>query len=146
MKRIITGIILTMFYSLCLADQAAWITKQQADAAVKILSKAGTVRYYCEPCGDKGYTSEKVGSVKSVMVDVEWPGKQDFEVSINDKPVDLAYVYVLQGGKWMNLAMLLKIEVGGVSRVMPADVKELAGDDVYRSGLKDFEMEDDEEE
>lgn len=141
-KRIIVPVII-LACSLCFADQAAWITKKQAEAASVILSKAGTLRHYCEPCGDGGYRTEKIRTVTSAATGTG----EYYEVSVNGEPVDLAYVYVLKAGRWTNLAMLLKIEVSDVSRVMPADVSEEAAsgegeEEIYRmNGMKDFEDE-----
>lgn len=143
MKKFIILPMLMLMCSICLADQAAWISKVKADAAVKILSKAGTVRHYCEPCGDEGYRTEKVLKVRSGWVD--YNDADYYEVLINETPVDIAYVYVRQKGQWTNLAMILEIGVSGVSRVMPADVKEQPQEDMQGSMIKDFEIVDDED-
>ena len=142
-KRIIVPVII-LACSLCFADQAAWITKKQAEAASAILLKAGTLRHYCEPCGDVGYRTEKIRTVASAAAGTG----EYYEVSVNGAPVDLAYVYVLRAGKWTNLAMLLNIQVSGVSGVIPADAREAeaaAGEgeeEIYRmNGMKDFEDE-----
>lgn len=140
MKKMIPVALFILIYALCFADQAAWISKDYADSAVKILSKAGTVRHYCEPCGDTGYRTEKVVKVRSGWVD--YNDADYYEVLINETPVDLAYVYILQQGRWTNLAMILKIEVSGVSRIMPTGVKEITQEDLHKSRMKDFEMEE----
>lgn len=140
MKKIIPVALFIMLYGFCFADQAAWISKEHADAAVKILSKAGTVRHYCEPCGDEGYRSEKVAKARSGWVD--YNDADYYEVLINETSVDLAYVYILQQGRWTNLAMILRIEVSGVSKIMPASVREIVPDDIHKSNMKDFEMEE----
>ncbi|HPS58773.1 MAG TPA: hypothetical protein PK514_11770 [Spirochaetota bacterium] len=139
MKKFIMLPVLLLTCSICLADQAAWISKVKADAAVKILSRAGTVRHYCEPCGDKGYRSQKVLKVRTGWVDYD--NADYYEVIVNETPVDLAYVYVLQQGKWTNLAMILEIGVSGVSRVMPETVKDKGQENLHRSEVKDFELE-----
>lgn len=140
MKKSIIVSVLIFTVSFCFADQAAWISKDKADAAVKILSKAGAVRHYCEPCGDEGYRSEKVSKVRTGWVD--YNDQDYYEVLINETPVDLAYVYILQQGRWTNIAMMLQIEVSSVSREMPAGLKEIVQKDLHKSSMKDFEMEE----
>ena len=138
MKRIILISSFILLCSICSADQAAWITRKQADAAFKILSTAGTVRHYCEPCGDKGYRTEKIRFVKSGKVETEG---EYYEVLINDAPVDLAYIYIQQKGRWVNLAVRLKIEVSGVSKTLPASVKELPLEGQGKTEMRNFELE-----
>src|SRR4029077_11937076 len=82
------------------ADQAAWITKKEADAGAALIVVGQEIRDYCQPCGDSAYTARKVASVS-----VGQPDPKYWEVRVNGQGVDLAYEYVLVGGRWKNIAM-----------------------------------------
>ena len=73
---------------------------------------------------DNFYKKEKVTSVKAAKTESTDPKESYFEVIVNGDGVDLAYVYVLSGGKWLNAAMLLNIKVEGVSRLLPEDLQD----------------------
>lgn len=94
-----------------LADQAAWITKAQAEKAAAFLKNHNEIRHYCAPCDDKGDSVEEISTVESEQIE----GQEYWQVKVNGKGVDLAYVYFkTQKGKWKNLAKELKIKVHGV--------------------------------
>ena len=104
------------------ADQAALITKEQAENGSKLIKSSGEIRYFCAPCGDNFYRVEKVSNLEVVKADSKDPKDSYYEVKVNGVGVDLAYVYVLFGGKWANAAMLLKIKVQGVPDVLPDEL------------------------
>ncbi len=100
------------------ADQAAYITEKQAKKAVKLLKDESQVRHFCEPCGDTEFETEDIATIEAVKVDFE----DYWEVRINGKGVDLAYLYYpRKKDKWMNVAKKLKIEVQDVSKYLPSD-------------------------
>lgn len=113
-KHIALALILTVFAATAaLADQAAWITKAQAEKAVALLKDKKQIRHYCNPCTDKGDKVEDVDTVDLAKIEDE-----DFwEVKINGEGVDLAYVYYLdKKGRWKNVATELKIKVSDVPK------------------------------
>lgn len=92
------------------ADQCAWVTKDQAEAASAIVRGADhhRVAYFCKPCGDQDATKDvvKTTAVKRVKDDF-------FSLEINGKDVDLAYVYYAAAatGPYKNLAIGAKCKV-----------------------------------
>ena len=124
--RIITLIILIIFSSnVLLADQVQWITKNEAITASKYVSIGDTVYSYCAPCGDANALMMEVFSISVKKVDDDYFENHEnyHELRINDNPVDLAYVYVLQGTKYENLAMLINITVQRVPRYLSYETK-----------------------
>ena len=105
------------------ADQAAWIAKDRADAAVVVLSKQKEIRIYCKPCGDTGFKQKAVTAVT-----MEKQSDTDWEVSVDGEGIDLAYVYVNIKGAWVNLARLLSVEVEDVPTVFSKPAPKLSDD------------------
>jgi len=119
MKKLIPVLIILISASLLMADQAAWITKEQAGRGAALIRKSGVIKHYCEPCGDSFYRTEYVSTSVAVKA-----GDPYYEVRVNGKGVDLAYVYLLSGDRWVNAAMLLDIEVTGVPENLPGDLRD----------------------
>ena len=98
-----------------LADQAAWITKAQAEKGAAFLKNHKEIRHYCAPCDDKGDSVEEISTVESEQIE----GQEYWQVKVNGKGVDLAYVYFkTKKGKWKNLAKELKIKVHSVPKTL----------------------------
>ncbi|HVJ65893.1 MAG TPA: hypothetical protein VM901_11600 [Bdellovibrionota bacterium] len=112
------------------ADQCAVLSEKQAKAAVAAISLTQRVGHLCEPCGEEpteigGPTFDE--ATESVGIR-KWDGhskRNQFEVLINDQPVDLAYTYVLMststdnGAKnYVNLALLAGCDASGVTPVL----------------------------
>ncbi len=112
MNKIILASLL--FGSTAFADQAAYIEKSQAHHVQEVLKTKKAVRYLCEPCGEK--KSQLVSIEKVTIADVNY--KKQWEVSINDAPIDLAYTYINVNGVWENLALYVNEKVDSVSRVL----------------------------
>lgn len=108
------------------ADQAAWVTKQQAERAQEILSGRKEIRNFCEPCGDTAFTSEAVKNPSVVKQDDE-----HWSVANNGNELDLAYVYVEVRGVWVNLAKLVGAPVEDVSAVLPTEPMPRLSDDMH---------------
>lgn len=121
-KYLSIALILAGFISLY-ADQAAWITKDQAERGAALIRSSGELRHFCAPCGDNFYRVETVSSVEAVKAGGSNPGDTYFEVVVNGNGIDLAYVYILLDGKWVNAAMQLNIPVEGVSKFLPSDLR-----------------------
>ena len=106
--------------SLCLlaetarADQCAWIDEAAALKAQSIVKRSSQFIEFCEPCGDKAPGAPQLAKT----VEVNAAGDQYQEVSINGKPIDLAYVFVNTSGRdarFENLAKLAGCPATGVS-------------------------------
>ena len=96
--------------STSLADQAAYIEKNDAVAAKALLQESTTIKSFCAPCGDKNSVSIPVKSL-----DVAYTNHQNYwELRINDQGVDLAYTYYLVNHKWRNVAMSIGLTVSEV--------------------------------
>ena len=54
--KIRTILLLILTSSLLQADQAAWITKKEANKAASYIKKGDQIASYCEPCGNKEST------------------------------------------------------------------------------------------
>jgi len=122
----IISIIFAIIFSLniILADQARWITKKEAINASRFVSIGDIVYSYCAPCGDANASKKEVFSiaVKQVQVDDDYHHGNYYEFIINDMPVDLAYVYILRGFKFENLAIVNNIEVQKVPRFLSGKI------------------------
>lgn len=95
------------------ADQAAWVSRAEAQRALKLLSEYDTVIHYCAPCNDSVARTEKIESIGLFRVKNE----NYWEIQINGKGVDLAYIYFpKKQDKWMNVAMNVKIDVSDVPK------------------------------
>ncbi len=91
-------------------DLAALMSREVAVKAVQAMPVGSEIRHFCAPCGDTSARSEKVARCEAVAAGIE----KFHEVKINGNPVDLAYVYVLEEGRWANLAMRLGLDVAEV--------------------------------
>lgn len=104
-------VIVLLFTQIGYADQAAYIEKIKAFEASKFVEPGSVIRMYCEPCGDETWEDVEVNVTR-----VNHTGYEDFyELQINGEGVDLAYTYVYHKDKWKNLAMLVGLDVQGVS-------------------------------
>jgi hypothetical protein len=114
-KPIAILIAVFLFAVIALADQAAYITKAQAEKAAAFLKDKKQIRHFCAPCEDKGDRVEDVASVEAAAT-----GYQQFwEVIVNGKSIDLAYVYFrTDDGKWKNLAKEMNIKVKDVPKYL----------------------------
>lgn len=122
MKKILLSVIMILSFSFIYADQAAWITKDQAEKGAALIKSSGLVRHFCAPCGDNFFRGEKVFNIKAAKAAGSNPNDQYYEVQLNGNGIDLAYVYIFSGGKWVNVAMQLNIPVEAVPRFLPDDV------------------------
>jgi len=93
-----------------LADQAAYISRTDAERAMQLLNHISTVKFYCAPCNDKAATQVSIRSINGM--DVNYQGY--WEVQINGEGIDLAYTYFPDGKRWRNVAMALHIQVQDV--------------------------------
>lgn len=118
LKTVILAILLAIFAITTLADQAAYITRVQAEKAAAFLKDKKEIRHYCAPCDDKGDEVEEITTVEAAPA-----GYHDYwEVKVNGKGIDLAYVYFqTKKGKWKNLAKEFHIKVHDVPKTLTGD-------------------------
>mgnify|MGYP006104981935 CR=1 FL=1 len=114
MKKILYYLVIALLASFLQADQAAWVTKREASKASNFVKIGENIYFFCEPCGDKKPVLKIIKSkqVKSVGE------KRFYELKINGKGVDLAYVFVKVKNEYKNLAKLIGIPVEGVSETL----------------------------
>lgn len=114
-RILISTVLVLTCVSTGFADQAAYISEAQAKKAASFLEKKGAVMHFCAPCGDSEATFEKIETIESVHTGYE----NYWEVKINGKGVDLAYLYYRKRGKrWKNTAMRMDIKVEDVPRFL----------------------------
>lgn len=115
LKRIAFTLVVTAVMATAVfADQAQWVTREQAEKAVALLKDKKQIRHYCNPCDDKG---DKVEDIDKVEVQKVKDQENFWEVLVNGDSVDLAYVYYMdKKGRWKNLAKELKIKVSDVPK------------------------------
>lgn len=116
-KSLLLGILSTLTFSLpALADQCAYVSKQQALLAISRLNVGQSAYFFCEPCGDKQPEMVKVSSLGVETVD-----HQSFwQVKVNGRDIDLAYTFIESGinKQAMNLAGVAGCPAQGVSDVL----------------------------
>lgn len=95
------------------ADQAAWVSKTDADRAVQMIDPGIELRQFCQPCGDSSWTSINVNKIE-----IRNTSDKYFQVFINNQGIDLAYYYIKKNGKWRNIAIFLGLDVSGVSEFL----------------------------
>lgn len=96
------------------ADQCAWVSERQAQAAVRALSGAKSFLAFCEPCEDETPTLIEIRSVRTQPVEDGY-----HEVLVNDESIDLAYAFVRspQGvNRYENLSKIVACPSSDVSR------------------------------
>ncbi|MDH4128096.1 MAG: hypothetical protein OEV44_05045 [Spirochaetota bacterium] len=120
LKNIIFSFLLsTMVITSLFADQAAYLSKNDAKKAKDLIKLDSVIREYCKPCGDKGWKAIKVKKIEVSFTNYE----NYYEVKVNNKGVDLAYIYILKDNKWTNLAMILKLSVSNVPEILPDNLE-----------------------
>lgn len=83
------------------ADICAFITEKNALQAVEILKKQHDIIHYCEPCTNAKRHPETVNKVSYNKIN-----EKNFEVLLNGKNIDLAYIYIKKSNSYENLAYL----------------------------------------
>lgn len=118
MKKLFVVILILVFTSLtAFADQAAYVSEQQAKNAVELLRDNVEIKYFCAPCEDQTVELVDIDSIEAAPA-----GYQNYwEVKINGEGIDLAYAYYwdTKKKKWKNVAKTLKIKVSDVPKYLP---------------------------
>lgn len=100
----------TTLASIANADQCAYITRQQAEKAIKAVLDTTKLQTLCEPCGESKPQSLTIKSIG--IKDVGYQGY--WQLSVNDQGLDLAYTYV----NGLNLAKVVGCTATGVSAAL----------------------------
>ncbi len=79
---------------------------------MKVLAEATAIKHHCAPCDDQTIRDESVDDIGIFRVE----GQNYWEIRVNGKGVDLAYVFFQKKGKWVNAAMQAKIDVSDVPK------------------------------
>ncbi len=120
MKKFAIIFLILTFALTAFADQAAYIRKNDTLHTIALLKHEKQIRHFCKPCGDKTYRVEDIKTVESSFTNYE----NFWEVKINGKGVDLAYLYYIDyTGKWRNVADRLKLKVSDVPKYLPDDMR-----------------------
>ncbi len=118
MKKLLAMFLLLISVVAAFADQAAYVTKEQAERAVTLLKTQKQIKHFCNPCDDKSVRVEDIQTVEAAPTGYQ----NTWEVKVNGEGIDLAYVYFLvKKDKWKNVAKELHIEVNDVPKVLPKD-------------------------
>ncbi|MEP7074749.1 MAG: hypothetical protein ABI878_02980 [Acidobacteriota bacterium] len=113
-KKLLIFLVVLFFFAMAVfADQAAWISKADAQKAAAFLKDKGEILHYCEPCDDKSKKLETIKTVEAAALGTD----NYWEVQVNGDGIDLAYVYFKnKDGKWKNLAREMDIKVKDVPK------------------------------
>lgn len=114
------AIFLTAASANVFADQAQYLTQKQVTDAMNTLKPVReakqTIMHYCDPCGNDDTSRGKIESINTL--NFKDMGKGQWNLLLNAKAIDLAYIYFpnpdKNGKKWKNLAKHLGISVEGV--------------------------------
>ena len=102
-----------------IADQCAYISKEQGITALSRLDIDQTIYKLCEPCGDESTSPTVIQNLSLEKVDY-----QDYwQITVNGEGIDLAYVFVDSGieNQILNLAAIADCPAVKVSPVLPPE-------------------------
>ncbi|HPQ96652.1 MAG: hypothetical protein KDI44_12635 [Thiothrix sp.] len=106
-------------FNSALADQCAYISQQEAAAALDHIKPGTEFLPYCEPCDDPAPDSKAVQSVQALKA-APTGYENTWEISINGKGIDLAYTFVKRvDGSFLNLSKLAGCPSDDVSFGLP---------------------------
>lgn len=76
------------------ADQCAFINKNTRDIAYNLLKSTETYLDFCPSCGDIAPKEFKINDLYYKNIEYSENGEQFYQIYINGRPVDIAYVYI----------------------------------------------------
>jgi hypothetical protein len=97
------------------ADQCAYIDANTRSIAYNILKSADAYIDFCAPCRDSVPIENKINNLEYKKVDYVEDGEQFYQIYINDKPKDIAYIYV--DGKNLGMSAGCKPSSRGIQYV-----------------------------
>ncbi len=113
-KTIIFGFIMIAISAGIPASVAYAMGRSDAIRAAEILRPRMVVRQFCAPCGDSRWTHVTIRNVK-----IRRRG-YDYSLVINGDEIDLSHFYIKIHGNWVNIALLIGIEVSDVPEFLPS--------------------------
>lgn len=116
-KTIVYAVFFSVALSSAFMDTAFGMRKADARRASEILRPRMVIRYYCAPCGHSTWTHVTIKKVR-----VKKKG-YDYRIFINNREANLAYYYIKIHGNWVNIAMLIGMEVEDVPEFLPAQAR-----------------------
>jgi len=101
------------------ADQCAYISQQQAGAALDHIKPGTEFLAYCEPCDEPTPARSAMQSVQELRA-APTGYENTWEISVNGKGIDLAYTFVKRAdGSFLNLSKLAGCPSDDVSFGLP---------------------------
>ncbi|MDM8515287.1 hypothetical protein QUF76_03750 [Desulfobacterales bacterium HSG16] len=116
-KVVCIDIIIIIGFISIFASQGACLDRADAIRASQIIRMGKTLRKFCPPCGD---TMWRHISVKRVSVKQAGSG---YSVYVNGRRINIKYYYTKINGNWVNIAMLLGIDVPESLEFLPAQAR-----------------------
>lgn len=112
-KNYFLGIVLLSFAITqnLFSDQHFHVSEAIAKKAFSLLQNYQKLYFFCEPCGDK--TAKETGVSNYGYNPIRQGNSYVYEVTINNKPIDLAYTYFKYKNRWKNVANHLGLTVSG---------------------------------
>lgn len=93
-KLFVLLLVYTISLSLARGDQCELIPQDVATKAYDLLITSDSYTYFCAPCMDREPVTEKINKldIQQVYYDIE--DETLYTILINDKPIDIAYIYI----------------------------------------------------
>ncbi len=117
LKKSVFSLAFLMITAVLPVDQAACMTRSDAERALEIVKSGMVLRRYCAPCGDSVWTYLTIRSVKKISA-----GDED-AILVNGRGTDLSDLYMNINGNWVNIAILLGLDVAGVPEFLPTQFR-----------------------
>lgn len=114
MKKVLIALFCVFLSASAFADQLAWISKLEAESAVKLLEKQKVVLLYCGCCDN-----DPMQYVKISKVSCQKNGFGYYEVFVTgvdasgnrvSEAIDLAYAHIKKGDKALCVGLALGLE------------------------------------
>ena len=80
--------------SLANADQCALIPQDVAEKAYTLLSQSKDYTDFCAPCNDTEPVTKQIKTLDIQSVYLKYADETLYQILINDKPIDIAYIYI----------------------------------------------------
>ena len=121
-KKLILVLILILSINDTFADQLSYITKSQADTAIRVLKNQSKVLLWCACCDND---PKVIMKVKDIQLNVVGQNNEYYQIVVIGrdnvgkeikKEIDLAYTFILKNGQWYNLGQELKFKCDPCTR------------------------------
>lgn len=121
-KIIILSIYFLIGANTLFADQLSYITKSQADTAIRVLKNQSKVLLWCACCDND---PKVIMKVKDIQLNVVGQNNEYYQIVVIGrdnvgkeikKEIDLAYTFILKNGQWYNLGQELKFKCDPCTR------------------------------